>query len=161
VTLGTDLVVGSAPPEKAGSAAALNETSGEFGFALGIALLGSLVTAVYRGRVADAIPAGVPSAAARAARDTLAGATAAAHQLPDRLADALLGPAREAFTSGLHIVAAIAAVAMFGVAILAVTMLRHVRAYGAPENGEDGTADVVSVVSDEATDEFVASAAST
>src|SRR6266487_2072372 len=35
VSVGTDLVVGSAPPEKAGSAAAMNETSGEFGFALG------------------------------------------------------------------------------------------------------------------------------
>nr|MDT0666502.1 MFS transporter [Micromonospora sp. DSM 115978] len=39
VTLGTDLVVGSVPPEKAGSAAAMNETAGEFGFAIGIASL--------------------------------------------------------------------------------------------------------------------------
>jgi DHA2 family multidrug resistance protein-like MFS transporter len=41
VTLGTDLIVGSAPPERAGAAAAISETSSEFGGALGIAVLGS------------------------------------------------------------------------------------------------------------------------
>ena len=43
---GTDLIVGSAPPERAGAAAAISETSSEFGGALGIAVLGSVVTAV-------------------------------------------------------------------------------------------------------------------
>ena len=48
VALGdTNLVVGSAPPEEAGSAAALAQASNEFGYALGIALLGS-GTIVYR-----------------------------------------------------------------------------------------------------------------
>ncbi|MFD0801847.1 MFS transporter, partial [Streptomonospora algeriensis] len=54
----TDVVVGAAPPEKAGSAASMSETSGEFGIAMGVALLGSLSTAVYRGRVS--VPDGVP-----------------------------------------------------------------------------------------------------
>ena len=47
VALGTHLVVGSAPPEEAGSAAALAQAGNEFGYALGIALLGS-GTIVYR-----------------------------------------------------------------------------------------------------------------
>ncbi|MEV6930979.1 MFS transporter [Dactylosporangium sp. NPDC051485] len=42
VTLGTGLVVGSAPPERAGAAAGLNQTSSDLGYALGVALLGSL-----------------------------------------------------------------------------------------------------------------------
>ena len=43
----TDLVMGAAPPERAGAASAISETSFEFGGALGIAVLGSLFTFVY------------------------------------------------------------------------------------------------------------------
>jgi DHA2 family multidrug resistance protein-like MFS transporter len=129
VTLGTDLVVGSAPLEKAGSAAAVNETSGEFGYALGIAVMGSIATAIYRGHISGRIPAGVPSAAARAARDTLAGAVESAHSLPHDIANTLLAPARAGFTSGLHVVAAVAALVMIFVGITAVRLLRHVNPY--------------------------------
>ncbi|HET6318134.1 MAG TPA: hypothetical protein VFG86_16895, partial [Chloroflexota bacterium] len=99
VSLSTDLVVGSAPPAKAGSAASLSETSAEFAFALGIAVLGSLGTAVYRLQVASGLPAGV---AVDAARDSLAGAVALAATLPEPLGNLMLIAAREAFTSGLH-----------------------------------------------------------
>jgi DHA2 family multidrug resistance protein-like MFS transporter len=76
-TLATDLMVGTAPPERAGAASGIAETSSEFGGALGIAILGVIGTAVYRGQVADAVPAGIPPQAADAARDTLGGAVAA------------------------------------------------------------------------------------
>ena len=46
-TLATDVIVGAAPPERAGAASAISETGSELGGALGIALLGSLATAVY------------------------------------------------------------------------------------------------------------------
>jgi MFS transporter, DHA2 family, multidrug resistance protein len=131
VTLGTDLVVGSAPIEKAGSAAAMNETSGQFGFALGIAALGSLGTAVYRARVT--VPAGVPADAAHATRDTLAGATTAAGRLPARLGGPLLDSAHGAFMSGMHVVAAISAGLLVVVAVVVATLLRHVRPSGEPE----------------------------
>jgi MFS transporter, DHA2 family, multidrug resistance protein len=133
VVLGTDLVVGSAPPEKAGSAAALNETAGEFGFAFGIAALGSLGTAVYRAQFADHAPSGVPADAVRAAHDSLTAAVGAAQHLPARAAGALLAPAQEAFTSGLHAIAAISAVLLAGVAVLIAVLLRHVRPIGAPQ----------------------------
>ena len=42
ITLATDVIVGSAPPERAGAASGLSETSAEFGGALGIAVLGSI-----------------------------------------------------------------------------------------------------------------------
>jgi MFS transporter, DHA2 family, multidrug resistance protein len=126
-TLATDLAVGAAPPQRAGAASALAETSAEFGGALGIAVLGSVATAVYRGRVTDALPAGIPPETAAAARDTLGGAVAAAAQLPDQLGQALLHAARQAFTQGLHLAFAISAAAAIGVAILAAILLRRLR----------------------------------
>ncbi|MGH2674507.1 MAG: MFS transporter, partial [Actinomycetota bacterium] len=127
VTLATELVVGSAPPERAGAASGISETSAELGGALGIAILGSIGTAVYRSEVIDAIPAGVPAEAAEAARDTLGGAVEIAAQLPDQLGAPLLAAAREAFTHGLHLTAAISAAVAIAVAILAASLLRRVR----------------------------------
>jgi DHA2 family multidrug resistance protein-like MFS transporter len=59
-TLSTDLVVGTVPPERAGMASGLSETSSELGGALGIALLGSLATAVYRHDISGTIPHVIP-----------------------------------------------------------------------------------------------------
>jgi DHA2 family multidrug resistance protein-like MFS transporter len=134
-TLGTDLIIGSAPPERAGAASGISETSAEFGGALGIAVLGSIGTAVYRGEVTDAVPAGIPSAAADAARDTLGGAVSVAAQLPDRLAGGLVDAAHAAFTQGLQLTAAIGAFVAVGIAIVATTLLREVRA-GSESQGQ-------------------------
>jgi MFS transporter, DHA2 family, multidrug resistance protein len=133
IGLGTNLVVGSAPPRKAGSAAALSETGNELGYALGIAALGSIGTAVYRAQVADSIPAGVPAAAAATARDSLTSATVAAQHLSDPLSGALLAAAHEAFTAELHAVAAVSAAVLAGIAVLIVTTLRNVRPIGQGE----------------------------
>lgn len=46
-TLTNDLIIGAAPPERAGAASGISETVSELGGALGIALLGTLATAVY------------------------------------------------------------------------------------------------------------------
>jgi MFS transporter, DHA2 family, multidrug resistance protein len=127
-TLATDLAVGAAPPERAGAASALAETSAEFGGALGIAILGVIGTAAYRSRVADAVPAGLPRPAAAAARDTLGGAVATAGQLPEQPGAALLGAARQAFTQGLHLAFAVSAALLIAVAVLAAALLRRVRA---------------------------------
>src|SRR6266508_171552 len=81
-TATTDLVVSSAPPERAGAALGISETGAELGGALGIAILGSIGVAVYRGELADTLPAGVPSQAAAVARDTLGGAVGVAARLP-------------------------------------------------------------------------------
>jgi DHA2 family multidrug resistance protein-like MFS transporter len=127
VSLATDLVVGSVPPEKAGSAAALSETSAEFAFALGIATLGSLGTAIYRAQVGGSLPAGVHG---QAAGDSLAGAVTASGSLAEPLQAALLVAARDAFTSGMHVVAGVSAVVLLGVAVVTLIMLRDVRPLG-------------------------------
>jgi DHA2 family multidrug resistance protein-like MFS transporter len=143
VALGTNLVVSAAPPDKAGSAAGVAQTGNELGYALGIATLGSIGAAVYHARLADAIPATVPSTAAAAARESLAGAIAADQQLPNQLAAALLAVARDAFTSGLHAVAAVSAVLLAGVALLIVTTLRDLPPLGqaAPDRASQADPD--------------------
>ncbi|HEX2198782.1 MAG TPA: MFS transporter [Burkholderiales bacterium] len=115
VTLTTDLVLGSAPPERAGAASAISETSSELGGALGIALLGSVVTAAYRGAMVDAAPQ---------ARDTLGGAVALAGQLPAELGAALLEAARSAYVNAFELSAAISAAMSLAVALFAILLLR-------------------------------------
>jgi MFS family permease len=123
-TLATDVIVGSAPPERAGVASAISETGSEFGGALGIAILGSLGTAIYRGRMAEASLAGVPAEAMEAARATLGGAVAAARTLPDRVGIELVATARRASTDVLSLTATICAIVVMLTAILVATRLR-------------------------------------
>ncbi|MES4892586.1 MFS transporter [Streptomyces sp. NPDC096012] len=90
----TDLAMSSAPVERSGSASSLLETGSEFGGALGMAVLGSIGTAVYR----HEMPAGAPDQA----RETLGGALAAAGRLPGPAGETLLGTARHAFAGGMQ-----------------------------------------------------------
>jgi DHA2 family multidrug resistance protein-like MFS transporter len=106
VSLGTDLVIGSAPQQKAGSAAAINETSGEFGYALGIAVLGSIGTMVYRAHLPSTGPG----------RDSLVAAVASGSTALDQ--------AKAAYATGMHVVAGIAAVLLLAVAVAVMTLLR-------------------------------------
>jgi DHA2 family multidrug resistance protein-like MFS transporter len=126
ITVATELIVGSAPPEKAGAASGMSETGGELGGALGLAILGSIGTAVYRSELGSTFPAGVPAEAAAAARDTLGGALSVASELPGEVGAELLEAARLAFTNGLRLTAAISAVLSLGVAIVASIALRSV-----------------------------------
>ncbi|MGB3229711.1 MAG: MFS transporter, partial [Mycobacterium sp.] len=86
-TVASDVILASVPRERAGSAAAVSETAYELGMALGIATLGSIVTAVYRTVV---IAPSVPADVATAARDSLPGALRAADGLPADQATGLL-----------------------------------------------------------------------
>jgi MFS transporter, DHA2 family, multidrug resistance protein len=131
VILATDIIVGSAPVERAGAASAISETSSELGGALGIAVLGSIGTAVYRMRMGEAIPNGVPSDVAEIARGTLGGATAVAEQLPGPVGAALLGTARDAFTQAFVAAAAFNAILVLATAVAAALMLRQ-RAKASP-----------------------------
>ncbi|MBB5939900.1 MFS transporter [Streptomyces zagrosensis] len=141
--LGTDLVVGAAPPQKAGSASAMSETVQELGLALGVATLGSLATAVYRDRIGDEIPAGTPPAVAKAAGDSLAGASSSGNQLPDGWLD----QAKEAATSGLNVAMLVAAVSTLVLAFLSAVVLRHVGVIGGDEPTGDEAVPVVPAAS--------------
>jgi DHA2 family multidrug resistance protein-like MFS transporter len=126
-TLAADLMVGAAPPERAGAAAGISETSSEFGGALGIATLGALGTAVYRGQVDEGLPAGAPPDAVEATRDTLGAAVAAGEELPGEIAPQLVDAAQEAFTQTFQVAAGLNVAVAVAAAVLAVTLVRRVR----------------------------------
>jgi DHA2 family multidrug resistance protein-like MFS transporter len=129
LTLSTDLIVSAAPPERAGAASALSETGTELGGALGIAILGSIGTAVYRSDVAGAVPDGVAPEAEHAARDTLGGAVGVSDQLPASLIEA----ANHAFAHGFQVAALTSAVLMVGMAVAAALLLPDRSAEPEPE----------------------------
>ncbi|WP_320776578.1 MFS transporter [Streptomyces sp. CRN 30] len=114
-----DLALSTAPVERAGAASSLMETGAEFGGAMGMALLGSIGTAVYRHGVPDSAPA--------AAHETLGGALAVADHLPGRTGDALAAAAREAFTDGMRGAAIAAAAVLVLAAVMAAMTLRAAR----------------------------------
>lgn len=123
MTLANELALGAAPPERAGSAAAVVESGQELGGALGMALLGSVGAAVYGRDMSGTVPAAVPDAA----RETLGGAVAVARQLPRELGETVLASASRAFTHSLDLAAAGAAATMLGAAVLSLVLLRGVR----------------------------------
>jgi DHA2 family multidrug resistance protein-like MFS transporter len=124
--LTTELIVGSAPPERAGAASGISETGAELGGALGISILGSIGVAIYRGDVAGALPTDLPAQAAVAARDTLGAAVGVAAELPSTIGATVVAVAQDAFVSGMQVAAAISAVVAVAVAILALLALRDV-----------------------------------
>jgi DHA2 family multidrug resistance protein-like MFS transporter len=121
--LGTGLVIGSVPPQRAGSAGSMSETGNYLGSSLGIAVLGAIGASVYRGQMARAIATSVAGAPATA-RGTLAGAIAASQHLPPAQAASLLHAAKDAFTAGLNITGVIGAVIFGGLAALIAAMRR-------------------------------------
>ncbi|WP_436772434.1 MFS transporter [Yinghuangia sp. YIM S09857] len=124
-TVTADLIMSSAPKENAGAASAISETAYELGAALGIALLGSVITGVYRGHLV--VPPGVDGAAAHAANDSFAGAVGAAGTLPNGLGTALTASAQDAFLDGLRIAAGVGAAVLVAAAVAAWFMLRGSR----------------------------------
>ncbi|MCY1159373.1 MAG: transporter, partial [Citricoccus sp.] len=103
MTLSTDAVVSAAPPERAGAASSISETGYELGVALGIAVLGSIQTAIYRANLH--IPVGTPPEVEVAVQDSLAsGASALGGQH-----EALLTMTQAAFTHGMQVTSYVAA----------------------------------------------------
>ena len=109
-TLTTGTIISAAPPERAGAVSALAQAGAEMGGALGIAVLGSVGTVIYRGLVTAAIPASISSDQTAAARDTLGGALTVASQLADpTVAANLLFAAQQAFTAAVQVTSVVAA----------------------------------------------------
>ncbi|UWF78405.1 MULTISPECIES: MFS transporter [Microbacterium] len=121
-TISNELILSSAPPEKAGAASAVSETAYELGAVLGTAILGGIITAFYRGALV--VPAGIPAEAAAHARETLAGAYTAAGELPDGLGDALWHAAAAAFGSGVTVTSLIGAGLVVAAGTIAALTLR-------------------------------------
>jgi DHA2 family multidrug resistance protein-like MFS transporter len=128
------LAMGAVPPDKASSGASIVQTTTELGLGLGIATLATLGTAVYRSDVEGALGT-VPPDAADAARESIDRAVAAAGQLPAEQSGDPLAAARDAFTSGVHVVGIVSAIFYAGLAVLAIRAFKHVR----NSHGDDDT----------------------
>ncbi|MEV4128799.1 MFS transporter [Nocardia sp. NPDC049707] len=126
LTVSSDLILATAPPERAGSVAGLSQVATEFGGALGISLLGSIGTAVYRADLIANAPAGVTEQAVTTARETLGGALEAARTTPGPAGSALADVARVAFTHGQNYAMLTAAAALCVMAVLVPILLRGI-----------------------------------
>lgn len=113
----TGLIVGTAPPERAGSASAISETSAEFGGALGVALMGSLGTLIYRAVMDGANLSGLTAAQSAAASSTLAGAVEVSHALTHL--PIWLDTARDAFSLGFAVCCVVATLTLLALALIA------------------------------------------
>src|SRR5690554_1891365 len=127
--LGTDLVVSAAPAEKAGSASAMSEMVQELGVALGVALLGSLATFVYRAQIGDSISVGLAADVIGAVEDSLWATVSASERLPS----GLLLEAQQAFTVGLNVTATVGGFVIVALVIVSIVGLRHDSARGVEE----------------------------
>ena len=124
-TLTNDVIIGSAPPERAGAASGISETCAELGGALGIAFFGSIGVAIYRGVLGAALPATLPPVVTHAAMATLGGAVVAAQQLPAETGAALLAAARDAFLRGLVLCQVISGIGTLALAVFARATFRR------------------------------------
>ncbi|MBP0460446.1 MFS transporter [Streptomyces montanisoli] len=131
-TVTADVILGSVPKEEAGAASAVSETAYELGTALGIALLGTIVTGVYRGFTA---PPGTPAGASAAAHESLGGAVEAAAGL-GRGGSALLTAAQSSFVDGLRAASGAGALILLATAGAAWVLLRGQRLDDAPPEAE-------------------------
>jgi EmrB/QacA subfamily drug resistance transporter len=120
----TESIMGSLPRAKAGVGSAVNDTTRQVGGALGVAILGSVMSSAYVSRV-DAAMAGrpVPASARSLIRDSLGGALQVANRLPGALGDRINSTAKDAFMIGFHRGALVAAGAAFVGAMVAFRWL--------------------------------------
>jgi DHA2 family multidrug resistance protein-like MFS transporter len=124
VALATDQITAAAPPERAGAAAAISETSIEFHGALGIAVLGSVLTVLYRRGMDGALPAELPAATSSAARNTLSSALDAAATLAEPAKSAVATAANQSYAEAFAALSLFCAVLVLGMAGAAL-LLRH------------------------------------
>ncbi|MFF4488381.1 MFS transporter [Streptomyces sp. NPDC001544] len=117
-TVTADVILASVPKEQAGAASAVSETAYELGAALGIALLGSIMTAAYHDFTA---PAGTPEAA----HESLGAAVRAAADLPPHTAEPLLAAARDSFVQGLHLASGAGSAVLLATAVGAWFLLKE------------------------------------
>jgi DHA2 family multidrug resistance protein-like MFS transporter len=120
------MILSSVPPEKAGVAGALSETSAELGGALGIALLGSIGNAVYQHHMNTAALPGLSMSEREASTSTFGGALAVAKELVQPVTGMLTQAAREAFTSSITMVALVSV----AIAVLSIVIARKFIARG-------------------------------
>ncbi len=127
----SEAIVSSVPPSKAGVGSAWNDATREIGGALGIAVLGTLLSIGYRNGIEDQT-ASLPPEAAEAAEEGIGGAFAVAQRTG---AVELVEPAKQAFVDGMGLAYTTAAISSILVAV--VVMARFPSKENEPEAVEE------------------------
>ncbi len=141
----TTLIMSSVPLGKAGVGSAMNDTTRELGGALGVAVLGSLVTSQFTQSIGPAI-VNLPEQARELANSGLAGALAVAERIGGSQGQAVADAGKQAFVDGIGVAAMVAGVIVLLAAIVASKLLpaSHLVAgpgtHGAPPVGAGASA---------------------
>jgi EmrB/QacA subfamily drug resistance transporter len=117
MTPSTNMLMSSVPRNRAGMGSAMNDTTRELGGALGVAVLGSALSAVYTSRITDSV-AVLPADLQEIAKHSLAGALGIAQQMGPA-GDVIALAAKEAWMQGLSRAVVIAAGIVSVAAIIA------------------------------------------
>lgn len=102
-TLVTEYALGLAPAERAASVSAVLETATELGGAVGMAVLGSVLAAIYFNRAAALLPGTLAGPAAHAAEQALGQATVVTAQLGGPAGEMVLRAGRLAYVQTMHV----------------------------------------------------------
>ncbi|MGN9839685.1 MFS transporter [Nonomuraea sp. H19] len=114
----TTAIMESLPREKAGVGSAMSNTVRQVAGALGVAVLGSVLSSSYRGEIAPALT-GLPAGTQHAAGESIMATMTVVQELGEQ-GQTLVKPAFAAFIDGMHVTALVAAViALLGVAVVA------------------------------------------
>ncbi len=119
----TESIMGSLPREKAGVGSAMNDTTRQVGGAIGVAVLGSLLSSHYRPSVGSALSGKVPESLVAAAKDSVGGAISVAndptHPIAPGFRTQIVDAAHQAFVGGLHLASVVAAIVVL-IAVIGV-----------------------------------------
>jgi EmrB/QacA subfamily drug resistance transporter len=119
----TTQIMSAVPVTKAGVGSAMNDTTRELGGALGVAVLGSLVTSTYSSSLSDAV-SGLSGPERAAAESGLVGAFGVAQRLGAE-GGALVDAAKQAFVDGIGVAALTGAAVVAIAAVISYRLLPH------------------------------------
>ena len=118
----TSLIMSSVPLGRAGIGSAMNDTTRELGGALGVAILGSIVTSRYATGISDDL-ANLPAEAAKVADTGLTGALQVGAQIGGEQGAQLIAAAQQSFVDGLGTAAIVGSLVVITAAIAARFLL--------------------------------------
>ena len=138
----TDTIMAAVPVDEAGIGSSMNDTSREMGFALGVAILGSIVTSIYRSNVTESLADVASSQVVRSVADSLGSLGQVTGRLSPDVASAVTNVANGAFVDAMRI-GVLAGIAIVGLTIVIalLTMPSKMRAAQAKFDEESGAKD--------------------
>lgn len=141
----TDSIMGSLPLRKAGVGSAVNDTTRQVGGALGVAIIGSVLSSVYGSRITEFMRGErLPAVAVDVAKNGLGSALAVAKRIGGPEGATIAGHARRAFVEAFHGGAIVAAIASaLGAVVVAIYLPSQ-----APSNEDEPTGDEVAFTSE-------------